>query len=224
MNFELTRPTSKTLKSKMAIPVGADILELGCRDGQTMWELDSKMDEAATLTAVGEKPVSLPDRAEFVQSKDGELPSLTRQFDFIYFHDLLGRVANPEKTIQEAAIILRPGGKLFMAEPDLQSISLGAYAPEKTERMKSLLLQEERNFPIDVLKQMAAQADLEPVGVEAWVQLIDPVGPENPLLETLGEQAGKEAEAWRQGAQRLAAEGGLIMSVSNFALTARKQT
>ena len=110
----------KEMLKKICVRDGDKILDVGCGDGTLLAELTQWRDAQGYGTDISEDAIQKASEAH------PELHLQTGYSDFLNFDDDMFRIItvcddfhtfkNPEKFIEEAARVLKPGGRLYIAE------------------------------------------------------------------------------------------------------------
>lgn len=115
--------TEAALLSGVTVPPGKRLLEVGCGEGANLFHLAARLGSAAQLYGVD----FTLEKARFAGVHTGcataaadatRLPFADACFDVVLIRDLLHHLPRPVAALVEAARVLRPGGALFLVEPN----------------------------------------------------------------------------------------------------------
>ena len=119
-------------------PNGARVLEIGCGTGAVTREL-AGWPGVAEVVGLDPSPTFLasarrhhpPGNARFVEGDARALQFQDRSFDVVVFHTTLCHVPGPERALEQAARVLRPGGWLAIFDGDYATttVSVGPADP-----------------------------------------------------------------------------------------------
>jgi len=116
------------------------ILDLGCGEGSKL-NLVAKGKKAVgvdiSFTAIKKAKKQYP-YFEFMQCNIEDLPFKDSQFDLVFCAFVLEHLDNPERVINEALRVSKPGGKIFFVSPNFGSPNRCS-PPFKGSRIKKLV-------------------------------------------------------------------------------------
>ena len=118
--------TNRILATRAALQSGYSVLDAGCGVGGTsLWLAEHRGAHAVGLTLVRSQVVhgsrlaaqrGLAGRARFLQADYTQIPCASGSFHSVWAVESLCHAANKAPFYQEAARVLRPGGRLVVAE------------------------------------------------------------------------------------------------------------
>ena len=118
--------------SKLEIPDGARVLEMGCGSGR-ITRLIAELTGVGRVVGIDPSPVFLENARSFcsdlpnVSFEEGDARELSHDpacFDLVISHTTLSHVPEAEKAVAEAFRVLRPGGQLVIFDGDYATISM----------------------------------------------------------------------------------------------------
>lgn len=105
--------------------VPGTVLEVGCGSGPALPDLVENFQVTATDISLDRLKAAraLPgtQEAQFVAADVSRLPFANSAFDNVSCHQLLEHLSEPERALGEMARVLRPGGSMILAGPNLLS-------------------------------------------------------------------------------------------------------
>jgi ubiquinone/menaquinone biosynthesis C-methylase UbiE len=125
--------------SWLDLPQAAQVLEAGCGTGAVCREL-ALWPKVGSVVGLDPSPVFLAKARELaagmpnLRFEEGDarvLPYESRAFDAVIFHTCLCHVPGPEKALEEAFRVLRPGGQLAVFDGDYATttVAIGDHDP-----------------------------------------------------------------------------------------------
>ena len=120
-------PQERVFLARHRLPVGAEILDVGCGTGEISVRLAIELPRATVLGVDLEEPhLALArararpyaDRVRFQVADAFELPFAAGSFDLVVCRHLLQAVPHPERVLAELVRVCRPGGALHLIPED----------------------------------------------------------------------------------------------------------
>lgn len=108
---------------------GCRVLDVGCGGGWSTWLLRQKgfQAEGMDLHSDALEARSADPALPYTQGDATRMPFQDGLFDAVSMHAVLEHVPDPAKALGEAARVLRSGGRIIVAGPNLLSFPLNAY-------------------------------------------------------------------------------------------------
>lgn len=121
--------------AEIDFPPAARVLEIGCGTGAVARHLTTLptvaevigLDPSPQFTARARRLADGQPGLAFVEGSAHDLPFEPDSFDVAIFHTTLCHLSNPEKALQQAFRVLRPGGWLAVFDGDYASTTLGTH-------------------------------------------------------------------------------------------------
>ncbi len=208
---------------RLALQAGESVLDVGCGTGVFLPSLAAAvgpdgrvvgLDHSAAFLQDAHKRLdgaSLSDRVELVEGDAHELPFADGTFDAAHCERVLMHAADPARAIAEMRRVVRPGGRVVMAEVYPGGARMAHPDPEAEQLISTQLVSGMRNTEMGIeLRGFAVEAGLTDIGGEV-------VG---YFEETLDQD---EAEEWSIGARALAARGVLDPARAEAAIAAMEE-
>lgn len=112
--------TEAALLRRIAVGPGARLLEIGAGEGGNLYHLRGRgafclgVDFSLQKAAFARRATLAP----FITADAGALPLADASFDVVLIRDLLHHLPDRLAALREAHRVLRPGGRLFLIEPN----------------------------------------------------------------------------------------------------------
>jgi SAM-dependent methyltransferase len=209
--------------ARMALQPGESVLDAGCGTGVFLPGLAAIVGAEGRVVGVDHAPAfleeartrlaeaSLSDRVELVEGDVHRLPFADATFDAVHCERVLMHVANPEVAIREMRRVLRPGGRVLLAEVNAASARQAHPDPEAERMISAGLVSGIRNPTMGIdLRGLVVGAGFVEVGG-------DVVGYFEEELDQ------DEAEEWTTIARGLAERGVLDASRAEAAVSAMEE-
>ena len=205
---------------RLALQSGEAVLDVGCGTGVFLPGLAAivgpagrvvGMDHSAAFLADAGKRLadaSLADRVELIEGDAHQLPFADATFDVAHCERVLMHLLDPARAIAEMRRVVRPGGRVVMAEVYPAGARVAHPDPEAEQLISAQLVSGMRNTSMGIeLRGLVVEAGFTDVSGEV-------VG---YFEETLDQD---EAEEWSLGARALAARGDLDPARAEAAILA----
>ncbi len=218
---------------------GATLLDLGCGTGDDLLPLADRVapggrvlgiDASATMVAEARRRVAGRDAVEVREGDARALDLPGASVDGARAERVLLHMDDPAVVVAEMTRVLRPGGRLVVAEPDWGSLVIDAPDPEAGRAVARAAAGRFRSpYAGRTLRRLLIDAGLVEVEVAARTLVIDdPAAAEAVFqLDDAARRAGSEgaitperAGAWHEGATR--AESRLLMAMTAFMASGRR--
>lgn len=149
---------------QLSIPSGGALLDVGCGSGWSSYFLSERNYQTVgvDLNAAAFEPPTAPNLT-LIEASALDLPFDPASFDVITSYQMIEHVPDPKRAIEEMVRVLKPGGFLCLAGPNL--LSLG-------NSMKGIFFYAWRNRPIHTIFLRTPDMPRHPLG--------------NTLFEALG--------------------------------------
>jgi SAM-dependent methyltransferase len=167
---------------------------------------------------------------EFVDGDAGALPFEGESVDVLRCERVLQHVTDPAGAVKEMARVLRPGGRIVLIDTDWSTAIVHPADPDVLKRMVDYFLADSANpYSGRRLRGLLAEAGLEITGETAstWLEPQDSARQGFVAMVRLRAlQAGvitpAEAEAFGRGLAEAADRGAFHLSLTMYAVSARK--
>lgn len=218
---------------------GARVLDVGCGLGADVRALAARvgprgrvvgLDRSATLLRVARARSGTTARGHFVRGEASALPFPPGHFDAVRFDRVLIHVAEADQALQEAARVLRSGGRLVALEADFDTLTVAHPDPLTTRRIVGAWT---RRYPQTTIgRALPARiraAGFQRVRTRAYaLTLTDPqfamaflavraLVRNAVVCDAIGPM---QAIAWWVGLQRLCAEGEFVAVLTGIGVSA----
>ncbi|MFD0339949.1 methyltransferase domain-containing protein [Streptomyces sp. NPDC127117] len=130
---ELGRSYKKRMLDELAIRPGETVVDLGCGPGTDLGTLAEAVTATGTVIGVDHDPAAVDVAGDRTAGRSNvtvrvgdihELPLPDHSVDRARTDRVLQHVADPVRALGEARRVLRPGGRLVMAEPDWETLTV----------------------------------------------------------------------------------------------------
>jgi SAM-dependent methyltransferase len=224
-----------------ALPEGARVLEVGCGTGAVTRALSAwpgvreaiGVDPSPAFVARARELARGLTGVSFEEADGCALPFAKAAFDAVVFHTTLCHVPEPERMLQEAVRVLRPGGRLAAFDGDYATASLAIRADDPLDACADAF---RASFVHDPwlarrLPALLRAAGLEPASVRShgYVEASKPgfmlaswVDLGAGALVASGRLDAEAAAALKAEARRRAASGEYFGHIAYLSVTARK--
>ena len=205
---------------RLALQSGESVLDVGCGTGVFLPGLAAivgpegrvvGLDHSAAFLEDARKRLanaSLSDRVELVEGDAHDLPFADATFDAAHCERVLMHLTDPARAIAEIQRVVRPGGRVVMAEVYPAGARMAHPDPEAEQLISAQLVSGMRNTSMGIaLRGLVVEAGFTDVGGEV-------VGYFEEELDQ------DEAEEWAVGARGLAARGVLDPARAEAAIVA----
>ncbi|WP_433159687.1 methyltransferase domain-containing protein [Kribbella sp. CA-247076] len=167
---------------------------------------------------------------EFVDGFAGALPLGAGSVDVVRCERVLQHVADPAGAVADMARVLRPGGRIVLIDTDWATAIVHPADPAVLQRMVDLFLAESANpYSGRQLRGLLAGAGLEITGETAATWIERQEGARQGFASmmhlaalTAGVITKPEADAFAQGLAEAADRGAFHLSLTMYAVSARK--
>ena len=168
---------------------------------------------------------------EFVDGYAGALPFEAESVDVLRSERVLQHVADPAGAVQDMARVLRPGGRIALIDTDWSTAIVHPADPAVLQRMVDYFLADSANpYSGRRLRGLLAGAGLEITGETAATWIETQEGARQgfvSMMHLTSLEAGiitrAEAEAFAQGIADAADRGAFHLSLTMYAVSARKR-
>jgi len=182
-------PDTREMLDRIGVKDGWSCLDVGCGPGGITGLLSERVGPSGRVVGLDMDAQFLehararaPQNVEFRQGDAYRSDLPTGSFDLVHMRFIASTAGNPERLLQEAIRLARPGGTIAVQEPD--ATTLNCYPPHPAwERLKTALLGAFSAVGADLqlarrLYALARQAGLEDVQYRPFligVRSIDPM-------------------------------------------------
>lgn len=125
--FDARRRILRAQLSSLALPAGAEILEVGSGTGANLTllagfgQVTGLEMSAQALALARERGLEQPGRVQLVQGRcPDDLPALGRRFDLVCLFDVLEHIPDDRAALRGLRECLKPGGRLLVTVPAYQ--------------------------------------------------------------------------------------------------------
>jgi ubiquinone/menaquinone biosynthesis C-methylase UbiE len=238
------RPAVQTLKAwaldQLAPAAGETAVDVGSGTGEDVVRFANLVGPEGRAIGVEPSPGlraeavrrAVEANVEFVDGYAGALPLEVESVDALRSERVLQHVADPAGAVQDMARVLRPGGRIALIDTDWSTAIVHPADPAVLQRMVDYFLAGSANpFSGRLLRGLLAGAGLEITGETAatWIEAQE--GAREgfvSMMHLTSLEAGvitrAEAEAFAQGIADAADRGAFHLSLTMYAVSARKGT
>jgi len=238
------RPAVQTLKAwaldQLAPAAGETAVDVGSGTGEDVVRFANLVGPEGRAIGVEPSPGLRAEavrraaaaNVEFVDGYAGALPLETESVDALRSERVLQHVADPAGAVQDMARVLRPGGRIALIDTDWSTAIVHPADPAVLRRMVDYFLAGSANpYSGRRLRGLLAGAGLEITGETAatWIEAQE--GAREgfvSMMHLTSLEAGvitrAEAEAFAQGIADAADRGAFHLSLTMYAVSARKGT
>jgi SAM-dependent methyltransferase len=208
----------------MAIRPGESVLDVGCGTGVFLPGLVALVGGAGRVVGLDHSPAflgdarkrlaeaAIVDRVELVEGDAHHLPFPEATFDVAHCERVLMHLEDPAAAVREMCRVVRPGGRLLVAEVYAAGARIAHPDLEAEQLVSAQLVSGIRNSGMGLaVRGLLVEAGLRDVGGEV-------VGYFEEELDQ------DEAEEWAAGARALAARGRLDPSRAEAAIAAMEES
>jgi len=238
------------LAGLVAPSAGERVVDLGCGESSVLELVLAYLghgiavgidnDRSALRAARSSVPASGP-RALFVQADLADpLPLADASMDVVFSHDVLEQLPDPDALLREVCRVLRPGGRLVLGHPDLDTAVLAGADVRLTRRLVQAYCDTQhpwmpradgtigRRLPEIVLRspltlsQVTARVlltrSLEKGGFGRFAvdHLVE-------ALAAAGAASSTELAGWRADLEAAACRGAFLLSLNDFVVVASRR-
>lgn len=230
---------------RLGLGRGDLVLDIGCGTGDDVRDLAALVGSSGLAVGVdasyallqeavrrSSMPAAGAVAVRFVAADAHQLPFVADTFAACRADRVLQHLDQPDHAIAEVVRVTRPGGRIFVSEPDADMTAIDADDIATTRAILSWRSEERRtNFLGRQVKGMLVHAGLLGVGVEATVdvaddfQLVETTMGLRASLEravTRGVVAGHNAEAWLADLDLRSKEGRFLVAWVRFSTVGTK--
>lgn len=221
---------------------GAALLDLGCGTGEDALALAARarpggrvlgVDRSATMIAEARRRAGGRADVEFVEADALALPVADGALDGARAERVLLHVDEPARVVAEMLRVLRPGGRIVVAEPDWATLVIDAPAP-RTGRLVARAAAARFRSPSvgHTLRRLLRHAGAAEVTVAARTLVIDDRDAAERVFQIAdaarravddGLVAAEAAAAWLAGVERAGAAGDLMVAMTAFMASGRRR-
>lgn len=133
-----TAPRFAWLVNKLVGTGYKTVVDLGCADGYTCLTLSNRGFECTGVNLYGpsvkianERAANLNLKAKFIE---GDLLEHEGQYDVVVFFEVLEHLPEPEKAIEHAYSLVKPGGSLYLSTPRDDHVGIELHLAEKDRK------------------------------------------------------------------------------------------
>lgn len=172
---DATREYKRAATERLALAPGETVLDVGCGLGDDACALAALVGPGGLAVGVDlDRPEPLaPCAARFVTADALALPLADESVDAARVDRVLHLMDEPATAVRELARVLRPGGRIVVAEPDVASLRFPTLSDDVT---RALVAHRARHARTDVggrLATMCEDAGLRPGPVQRVVSALD---------------------------------------------------
>jgi ubiquinone/menaquinone biosynthesis C-methylase UbiE len=205
---------------RLALQPGEAILEVGCGTGVFLPSLAALVGPTGRVAAIDHAPAfleqarerlngaGLADRVELAQADAHRLPFAGATFDAAHCERVLMHLEDPARAIREMRRVVRPGGRVVVAEVQAAGATIAHPDPAAARQINAVLVSGMKNVEMGInLRRHFVEAGLEQVGGEVVAFFEEELDQE-------------EAEEFTRIARDLAASGALEPGRAEAAIAA----
>lgn len=214
---------------------GAAVLDLGCGTGEDVLALADRVapggrvvgvDRSATMLAEARRRAGSRGGVDFLEGDALDLPLPDGALDGARAERVLLHVDDPDRVVAQMMRVLRPGGRIVVAEPDWATLVIDAPDPATGRIVAAAGAGRFRSPSVGhTLRRRLRRAGASEVAVVARTLLVD----DHPAAERLfqiedatrravddGLLPAAEGATWLAGVERAGAAGDLLVAMTAF--------
>jgi ubiquinone/menaquinone biosynthesis C-methylase UbiE len=236
------RASKRRLTALLAVRAGDAVIDVGCGTGEDARALAALVGpagrvvgvdrSAALIAAARARAAGLGLAAEYAVGDACALDFPDASFDGCRMERVLHHLAEPQRAVDELARVCRPGGRLVLHEPDLETLVVDAPDRAATRAILRHYCDRVANgWAGRQLAGLAARAGFTDVAVEpetwmgaAYSEFARMLGLDRLVAQATaaGLLGRPEADRWLAGLRAADAAGTFFWGVTMFSLGARK--
>ena len=217
---------------------GECLIDVGCGTGTALFQLSGLVgpggravgiDVSDGLLAVAKR--RCPPSVELIRASATALPFADESFDAYRAERVYLHLDDPKLALAEARRVLRPGGRLVLAEPDWEGLLLDEPDPGLVRRALTAVLADRPGVTIGRrLHRLLVEQDFTQVWVEGYASAVTTLAAADrlmlaPILDhalALGAIDAEEVTHLRRALRDRDAAGAFFVALSNFIATATR--
>lgn len=220
---------------------GAELLDVGCGTGEDVLTLAAMVapggrvrgvDASASMVAEARRRAGDRDDVTFDLGDARALDLPDASVDGARAERVLLHADRPEGVVAEMARVIRPGGRIVLAEPDWDTLAVDAPGADAGRAVAAAAAARFRSpFVGRTLRRLLLAAGLADVEVAARALVIDDPGRAEAVFQLSaaarlavgrGLLTDAGAAAWRAGVERAGSEGRLLVAMTAFMASGRR--
>jgi SAM-dependent methyltransferase len=226
--------------ARIALPVRARVLEIGCGNGATtkliMRHLNPAqligIDPSSVFIDMARETFADEPRVSFAVGDAAATGQADGRFDLVIAHTVFSHLVDPEGALTEARRILRPGGKLVIFDGDFATLTVALFDGDPLQSAAGAVVRNLVHAPY-IMRRLPALVTaggftVESVAPHGYVQTKSPdylltlLARGNNAAVRAGEVGQEVVDGFDREARRRVSNGTFYGAILFLSLTARK--